>query len=153
MESSNRLVANVHLACFLGFIFIVGLGCMDTHSFFLPNPLYRHLYFICLSLSLFFFFFWQNPRHAEVPWPGKDPLEPQQRHPQVLNLLCHLGTPLSIGHLGFFQFWAHDEWCCYDLVQVWVFLFVFLSAAPAAYGSSQARGQIWATAVAIPPDP
>ena len=40
----------------------------------------------------------------------------------------------------------HDEEVCSELISIFCFCFCVFRVPPSAYGSSQARGQIWATA-------
>ena len=52
------------------------------------------LLLVHLFLSFFFFFFWPCLQHVECPGPGIKNV-PQQWQCQVLNPLCHQGTPVG----------------------------------------------------------
>ena len=69
----------------LGFLILwVALKSMESLCFYKPP----------LPFSLFFFFFWLHPQHAEVPGPGIE-LCPLQWPSQILNLLSYQGAPLQ----------------------------------------------------------
>ena len=72
---------------------------------FAPSFLFSFLpsLFVVIVIGIFIFlpYFLPHPWHAEVPRPGIEPAPRQQPKPlqwqcQILNLLCHQGTPSSL---------------------------------------------------------